>query len=1052
MTWLERPVAVTLLTLAVALAGVVAFFQLPVAPLPQVEFPTISVEAQLPGASPETMAATVAAPLERQLGRIAGVTEMTSSSSLGRTQITLQFDLERDIDGAARDVQAAIQASRTLLPAGMPTLPGWRKRNPADAPAMILALTSKHLPPAALYDAASTLLAQRIAQIDGIGDVRIGGAAAPAVRIVLPPERLAQSGVSLDQVRQAVVDTTTQTPLGSLEAGGQHWQITRQVGAAGGVITAADLRPVVIRYQNQAGIRLGDLGEVTDSVQDMRQFGSANGAKAVILVLYRQQGSNLIATVDRVRDLLPRLRGMIAPSIELTAVMDRTPTIRASLREVERSLAISVGLVMLVVLLFLRRWRAALIPSVVVPVSLLGTFGVMYLFGYSLDNLSLMALTVATGFVVDDAIVMLEAISRHIEAGHRPMQAARMGLRQVGFTVVAITLALVAVFVPVLFMGGIVGRLLHEFAVVLSAAILISMGVSLLTTPVMCAHLLKPQSKALAGSDGAEGRGQRRLQTGLRGAFRRVRVAYRLSLAWSLRHSPLVLLALGLVIALNVQLYRAIPKGFFPTQDTGRVMGMIRADQSISFQAMEQKVRAFIDIVRADPDVRGVTGYAGGARANTGSLFVTLRPLGERTASATEVIARLRKKLASVPGARLTLVPMQDVRIGGRQTDAEYQFTLQSDDLALLRLWEPRVRRALKQIPQLADVNSDQQDKGLQTRLEVDRDQATRLGVSMRALDTALGNAFSQRQIATLYQQQNQYPVIMEVDARLLQSPESLRAFQVMNADGRAIPLDQFVRVIPGHMPLSVQHQGGAPATTLSFNLQPGVTLGDATPLIHQALRDIGLPTQVRGSFEGKARAFQQSLASQPWLILATLVTLYLLLGILYESLIHPLTILSTLPSAGIGALLALMLFGTEFSVIALIAIFLLIGLVMKNAILMIDYAIDRQRRFQTSAAHAIYRAAQLRFRPILMTTVTAICGALPLALGGGEGGELRQPLGIALVGGLLISQVLTLYTTPVIYLYLDRAAKVTNSATNSAIKSILKSLPSFPRRTAPCP
>ena len=1025
MIWLERPVAVTLLTLAVVLAGVVAFFQLPVAPLPQVEFPTLSVEAQLQGASPEIMATTVAAPLERQLGRIAGVTEMTSSSSMGSTQITLQFDLDRDIDGAVRDVQAAIQASRTLLPAGMSSLPSWRKRNPTDAPAMILALTSKYLPSDTLYDAASTILLQRIAQIDGIGEVRIGGAAAPAVRIVLPPERLAQSGITLDQVRHGVRDTITQVPIGSLEMGGQHWQIAKQIGAVGGIKTASDLRPVVIRYQNQAGVRLGDLGEVTDSVQDVRQFGSANGAKAVILVLYRQQGSNLIATVDRVRGLLPQLRGMIPPGIELVAVMDRTPTIRASLREVERSLAISVGLVILVVLLFLRRWRAALIPSVVIPVSLLGTFGVMYLFGYSLDNLSLMALTVATGFVVDDAIVILEAISRHIEVGHSPMQAARLGLRQVGFTVLAISLALVAVFIPVLFMGGIVGRLLHEFAVILSAAILISMLVSLLITPVMCAHILKPRSIPERGSGHASViRGQR-----LRGVLRRVRVAYRLSLAWSLRHSPLILLMLGLVIALNWQLYRAIPKGFFPIQDTGRVMGMIRADQSISFQAMEQQVRAFIDIVRADPDVRGVTGFAGGARANTGSLFISLRPLGERTASAMEVIARLRKKLASVPGARLTLVPMQDVRIGGRQTDAEYQFTLQSDDLALLRLWEPQVRRALQQIPQLADVISDQQDKGLQARLEVDRDQATRLGISMQALETALGNAFSQRQIATLYQQQNQYPVVLEVDARLLQSPESLYAFQVVNAAGQAIPLDQFVRVVPGYMPLSIQHQGGAPATTLSFNLQPGVTLGDATPLIHQALSDIGLPRQVRGNFEGKARAFQQSLASQPWLILATLVSLYLLLGILYENLIHPLTILSTLPSAGMGALLALMVFGTEFSVIALIAIFLLIGLVMKNAILMIDYAIDRQRRYQVSAAHAIYRAAQLRFRPILMTTVTAICGALPLAMGGGEGAELRQPLGIALVGGLLISQILTFYTTPVMYIYLDRAARALNSS-----------------------
>ena len=1034
MFWLERPIAVLLLTVAVALAGLVAFFQLPVAPLPQVEFPTLSVEAQMPGASPETMAATVAAPLERQLGRIAGLTEMTSSSSLGNTQITLQFDLDRDIDGAARDVQAAIQASRTLLPAGMPSLPEWRKRNPADTPIMILALSSAHLPLATLHDAASTILLQRIAQIDGIGEVRIGGTSGPAVRIALDPERLAQSGLALDQVRQSVREAAAQVPLGALEADGRQWQIARQIGPESILKTADDLRPMVIRYQNQAGVRLGDLGEVADSVQDVRRFASANGARAVILILYRQQGSNLIATVDRVNSLLPRLRGLISPGMDLVAVMDRTPTIRASLREVERSLAISVGMVILVVLLFLRRGRVALIPTVAVPVSLLGTFGVMYLFGYSLDNLSLMALTVATGFVVDDAIVVLEAISRHIDAGYTPMQAARRGLRQIGFTVLAISLALMAVFIPILMMGGIVGRLLNEFAVVLVVAIFISMCVSLLTTPAMCAWFLKPKAVKTA-VDLPGGMGRMRY-----GVFRRVRKLYRRSLAWSMRHSPLVLLALGLVIALNVQLYRSIPKGFFPTQDTGRLMGMIRADQSISFQAMEKKTRAFIEIVRADPDVRGVTGFAGGSRANTGTLFVTLKPLGERTASATEVMARLRKNLARVPGARLTLVPMQDVRIGGRQTDAEYQFALQSDDLALLRLWEPRVRNALQQIPQLADVVSDQQDKGLQTRLEVDRDQATRLGVSMWALETALGNAFSQRQIATLYQQQNQYPVVLEVDARLLQSPESLRAFHVVNADGQSIPLDQLVRVVPGHMPLAIQHQGGSPATTLSFNLQPGVTLGEVTPLILQALRDIGLPSQVRGSFEGKARAFQQSLASQPWLILATLVTLYLLLGILYENLIHPLTILSTLPSAGIGALLALLWFDTELSVIAMIAIFLLIGLVMKNAILMIDYAITRQRDFQTTAAHAIYRAAQLRFRPILMTTITALCGALPLALGHGEGAELRQPLGIAIVGGLLISQILTLYTTPVVYLYLDRAAVA------------LKSLRPFHRQSAPCP
>jgi len=1005
--FIERPIGTALVTCGLALAGAIGYLLLPIAPLPQVEFPTISVSASLPGASPDTMAATVATPLERTLGSIAGVTEITSSSSLGSTRVTLQFDLDRDIDGAARDVQAGINAARALLPSGMPGNPSYRKVNPADAPIMIVALTSDTLTRGQMYDAASTVLAQRLAQVDGVGQVTVGGGALPAVRIELDPNKLAAQGLSLEQVRAAVVATNANRPKGMLEDGARYWQIAANDQAR----TAADYAPLVLSYRNGAAVHLRDVAEVQDSVQDLRNDGLANGRQAVLLILNKAPGANIIRTVDSVRGLLPQLRASISPAIAVDVVMDRTATIRGSIREVQRTLAISFGLVIAVVFVFLRRLRAALLPAVAVPVSLAGTCGFMYLLGYSLDNLSLMAMTVATGFVVDDAIVVLENISRHLERGLGPREAALRGAREIGFTVVSISLSLIAVFIPILAMGGIVGRLFREFAVVLSVAILVSMVVSLTTTPMMAAALLKHEPERARKTSGW----QRAL---LRG--------YRRTLRWTLRHQPVALLALAGVVALNVSLYVAVPKGFFPQQDTGLMMGGVQADQASSFQSMQGKLRAFHDIVRADPAVANVTGFTGGGRTNSANMFISLKPLSERKESVDAVISRLRGKLAKVPGANLFLAPVQDIRIGGRQSNAAWQYTLQADDLTDLRTWEPRIRRALTEVPEIADVNTDQQDKGTQTSLVVDRDALARHGLTMGALDSTLNDAFGQRQVGVIYNPLNQYRVVMELAPVWLQSPQTLERLRLTAGGGQQVPLMSVARVETTSTPLAVNHQSGTPASTISFNLADGVPLSAAVAAVNDAVARSGAPVSVRGSFQGTAQVFQSSLQSQPLLILAAIVTIYLVLGMLYESLIHPITILSTLPSAGVGALLALMAFKTDFSIIALIGVILLIGIVKKNAIMMLDFALSARRAAEArgsrlGAGPAIYRAALLRLRPILMTTVAAVFGAVPLALGQGDGAELRVPLGISIVGGLLLSQLLTLYTTPVVFCCMDR-------------------------------
>jgi multidrug efflux pump len=1007
--FIRRPVATTLLTVAIALAGAISFQQLPVAPLPQVEFPTIMVSASLPGASPETMASAVAMPLERMFGRIAGVTEMTSASGLGSTQVTLQFDLSRSIDSAARDVQAAINAARGQLPADLPNNPNYRKVNPADAPILLMSLTSDTLPPSRLYDAAATILQQELAQVEGVGQVNIGGGSLPAVRVELNPTALNKYGIGFDEVRAAINAANTNRPTGEIATATEAWNLD----TSGQLMTAAEYQPLIIRYREGAAVRLADVATVRDSVEDVRAAGFANAKPAVMVIIFRKPGANIIDTIDRIRERLPLLRAAIPSAIDLSVVIDRSASIRASVHDVEMALLISIALVILVVFLFLRDVRATAIPSVVVPLSLIGTFGAMYLLDYSIDNLSLMALTISTGFVVDDAIVVLENVMRHLERGEPAREAALRGAREIAFTVLSMSVSLVAVFIPILLMGGIVGRLFREFAVVLSVAVMVSLVVSLTTTPMMCAMILRRKD---------ESRPQPRWARASERAFDWLHRQYERSLAFTLRHPFATLLVAFATVAVNVQLYGMVPKGFFPQQDTGRLVGQVQADQSMSFQSMQGKLGELVDIVRTDPAVETVVAFTGGSQgSSTARMFVALKPLEERKVAGDVIAARLRPKLAAVAGASLFLQPVQDIRIGGRPSGALYQFTLQADDLGDLDEAAPKVLAKLRTMPMLTDVNSDQMNGGLQSMLTIDRDTASRLGISTQMIDDALYDAFGQRQVSNIYTALNQYHVVMGVAPEFWQRPETLRDIYVRSASGTPVPLAAFTKLEPTTTALAVTHQWQFPATTVSFNLAPGVALGEAVEAITAATRELDIPPTVRATFAGTAQAFQASLANQPLLILAALVTVYIVLGILYESYIHPLTILSTLPSAGVGAILALLATGGELNVIALIGLILLIGIVKKNAIMMIDFALEAERREGKSPEEAIYEACLLRFRPILMTTMAALLGGLPLALGTGMGSELRRPLGITIVGGLLLSQVLTLYTTPVVYLYLDR-------------------------------
>ncbi len=1004
--FIRRRIATSLLSIAILLAGGVGFYFLPVAALPRVDFPTIFVRTSLPGASPETMASSVATPLERQFGRIAGITQMTSTSQLGAAGITLQFDLDRDINAASRDVQAAINAAAGQLPSGLPSLPTYRRVNPAETDILDLAVLSDTVPRGRLYDLCDSFLAQKIAQVAGVGQVRISGGAKPAVRVDVNPNALAHYGIGLEAVRAALQSANANTPKGNLENQSNRWI----VNDTDQLLKPEQYSPLIIAYRNGAPVRLSDIAKVSEGIEDLRNSGYANGKTAVAMGVGRQPGANIIETVDRIMALLPELRASIPPTVALDTNFNRTTTIRASVHDIEITMLVTVALVVLVIFLFLRNAWATIIPSIAVPLSIVGTFGVMYLLHYSLDNLSLMALAICTGFVVDDAIVVIENISRYLEAGDSPLEAAMKGSREIGFTVLSMSASLIAVFIPLLLMGGVIGRLFREFAVTLSVAIVVSLCVSLTTTPMMCAQFLKSEKEIKHG----------KMYQASERIFHWSVETYAAGLRWVLRHQPFMLVLTGATICLSTYLYIVIPKGFFPQQDTGLMVGNILGAQDTSFPVMREKLKQYTDIIMSDPTVKSMIGQTGGGAENTGQMEIELKPLNERDVTVYQVIERLRPKLAVVPGATLFLRAYQDITVGGRISSSQYQFTLSSENLADLLEWAPRVEAEMNQLPELRDIASDQQTRGLQATLAIDRDTASRLRISPQTIDDTLYDAFGQRQVSTIYTQLNQYHVVMEVDSAFRDSTDAIQGLYVRSSNGGQVPLSAFTHYETKNTALSVNHQGQFPAVTISFNLAEGVALGDAVTKIQEAVLHMGLPADIHPTFQGNAQAFQSSLSTQPWLILAALVTVYIVLGILYESYIHPVTILSTLPSAGVGALLALLAFHTELTVIALIGIILLIGIVKKNAIMMIDFAIGEERTGRTPE-ESIYQACLLRFRPIMMTTLAALFGGLPLALMTGTGSEMRRPLGISIVGGLMVSQILTLYTTPVIYLYMDR-------------------------------
>jgi multidrug efflux pump len=1008
--FIHRPAGTALLTIAIALAGAISFIFLPMAPLPQVDYPTISVGAGLPGASPEIMASSVATPLERQFGRIAGITEMTSSSGLGSTNITMQFDLNRSIDGAARDVQAAINAARSYLPINLPSNPTYRKVNPSDSPILIMALTSKIYTTAAMYDAASTIMAQRLSQVQGVGQVGVGGSSLPSVRVELNPTQLNSYGLGLQTVATMLSQQNANLPKGQITNGGS----TADILANDQLLKADQYKPLIVGFHAGAAVKLSDVADVVDSVENIRAGGYVNGQPSVSVIIFRQPGANIIDTVNAILAAMPSVKASIPAGIDLTTVVDRSTTIRASVDDVERSLLISITLVVFVVFLFLRNGRATFIPSVVVPVSLLGTFGVMYLLGYTIDNLSLMALTISTGFVVDDAIVVIENITRYLEMGMRPMEAALKGAQEVGFTVLSMSLSLIAVFIPILLMGGIIGRLFREFAVTLSIAILMSLCISLTATPMMCSRLLRRESEEKHG----------RLYRASEAAFNWLLKMYERSLTIVLRHPAFTLGVLLITIGVNIYLLDIVPKGFFPEQDNGTIYGGIQGAQDSSFQAMNTLTQRFVRIIKADPAVQNVFAFTGGqGSTNSGFVYLGLKPLNQRKMSSSAVVNRLRPKLNSLPGATVFLQPGQDLRIGGRQSNAQFQYTIQSDNVDDLVKWGPLLVQALKKTPEFTDVNTDQQNSGLQASLVYNRQIASRMGITPQAIDSTLYQAFGQSIASTMYTALNQYYVVMEVAPAFWQSPAALNDVYINPLSGKEVPLTAVAQFQPKTAPLSVNHQGQYPSVTVSFNLAPNIALGNAATLVSQVQQSLGMPSTIHGMFSGTLQAFQTSLATEPYLIITALMTVYIVLGMLYESLIHPITILSTLPSAGVGAVLALFVFRTDLSIVAMIGMLLLIGIVKKNAIMMIDFAISAERNEGKNSREAIFEACMLRFRPIMMTTMAALFGAMPLALGAGTGSELRRPLGITIVGGLILSQALTLYTTPVVYLYMDRVS-----------------------------